>query len=116
MAGRAGRAGRPRGRAEHLARGRRTAETVGLDDEVGREAVGDGGWARVRRRRRDAAERWRAMRMALPGEGRRRRRRGRDELDGRAGLGDGGEIEDGGGGGDDRCVDRKVEDETVRYI
>ena len=35
---------------------------------------------------------------------------------GRAGLGDGGEIEDGGGGGDDRHVDRKVEDETVRYI
>ena len=54
-AGRAGRAGRPRGRAEHLARGRHTAETAGLDDEAGREAVGDGGWARVRRRRRDAA-------------------------------------------------------------
>ena len=103
MAGRAGRAGRPRGRAEHLARGRRTAETEGglgcgglvrpgegrrrrgaadeldgrrarLDDEAGREAVGDGGWARVRRRRRDAAERRRAMRagrMARPGKGRR---------------------------------------------
>ena len=54
--------------------------------------------------------------MTRPGGGRRRRRRGRDELDGRAGLGDGGEIEDGGGGGDDRRVDRKVEDETVRYI
>jgi len=117
MAGRAGRAGRPRGRAEHLARGRRTAETAGLDDEAGREAVGDGGWARVRRRRRDVAERRRAMRagrMARPGGGRRRRRRGRDELDGRAGLGDGGEIEDGGGGGDDRRVDRKVEDEQNR--
>ena len=41
----------------------------------------------------------RAGRMAWPGGGRRRRRRGRDELDdggwrGRAGLGDGGEIED----------------------
>ena len=35
---------------------------------------------------------------------------------GRVGLGDGGEIEDGGGGGDDRRVDRKVEDETIRYI
>ena len=40
-----------------------------------------------------------AGRMARPGEGRRRRRRGRDELDdggwrGRAGLSDGGEIED----------------------
>ena len=52
----------------------------------------------VRRRRRDRC-----------GEG--RRRRGRDELDGWAGLGDGGEIEDGGGSGDDRRVDRKVEDE-----
>ena len=41
-------------------------------------------------------------------------RRRRDELDGRAGLGDGGEIEDGGGGGDDRRVDRKVEDEQNR--
>ena len=95
MAGRAGRAGRPWGRAEHLARGRRTTETAGLDDEVGREAVGDGGWARVRRRRRDAAERRRAMRagrMARPGGGRRRRRRGRDELDGGAGLGDGGDV------------------------
>ena len=39
MAGRAGRAGRPRGRAEHLVRGRRTAKTAGLDDEAGREAV-----------------------------------------------------------------------------
>ena len=71
-------------------------------------------------RRRDAAERRRAMwagRMAWPGGGRRRRRRGRDELDGRAGLGDGGDIEDGGGGGEDRRVDRKVEDTgTVRYI
>ena len=37
-------------------------------------------------------------------------RRRRDELDDRAGLGDGGEIEDGGGGGEDRRVDRKVED------
>ena len=45
---------------------------------------------------------WRAMRagrMAQLGGGRRRRRRGRDELDdggwrGRAGLSDGGEIED----------------------
>ena len=41
----------------------------------------------------------RAERMARPGGGRRRRRRGRDELDdggwrGRAGLSDGGEIED----------------------
>ena len=41
----------------------------------------------------------RAGRMARPGGGRRRRRRGRDELDdggwrGRAGLSDGGEIED----------------------
>ena len=41
----------------------------------------------------------RAGRMARPGRGRRRRRRGRDELDdggwrGRAGLSDGGEIED----------------------
>ena len=40
-----------------------------------------------------------AGRMAWPGGGRRRRRHGRDELDdggwrGRAGLGDGGEIED----------------------
>ena len=87
MAGRAGRAGRPRGRAEHLARGRRTAETAGLDDEARREAVGDGGWARSGA----AAERRRAMRagrMARPGGGRRRRRRGRDERDG-------GEIEDG---------------------
>ena len=57
---------------------------AGLDDEAGREVVGDGGWARVR---------WR-----------------RDELDDRAGLGDGGEIKDGGGGGEDRRVDRKVED------
>ena len=56
----------------------------------------------------------RAGRMARPGGGRRRRRRGRDELDGRAGLGDGGEIEDGGGGGDDRRVDRKIEDEHNR--
>ena len=40
--------------------------------------------------------------------------RRRDELDGRAGLGDGGEIEDGGGGGEDRRVDRKVEDEQNR--
>jgi len=92
-------------------------ETAGLDDEVGREAVGDGGWARVRRRRRDAVERRRAMRagrMAWPGGGRRRRWHGRDELDGRAGLGDGGEIKDGGGGSDDRRVDRKVEDEQNR--
>ena len=92
---------------------------AGLDDEAGREAVGDGGWARVRRRRRDAAERRRAMRagrMARLGGGRRRRRRGRDELDGRARLGDGGEIEDGGGGGDDRRVDRKVEDFFVEPI
>ena len=90
---------------------------AGLDDEAGREAVGDGGWARVRRRRRDAAERRRAMRAGRtvwPGGGRRRRRRGRDELDGRAGLGDRGEIEDDGGGGDDRRVDRKVEDEQNR--
>ena len=41
----------------------------------------------------------RVGRMARPGGGRRRRRRGRDELDdggwrGRAGLSDGGEIED----------------------
>ena len=41
----------------------------------------------------------RAGRMARPGGGRRRRRRDRDELDdggwrGRAGLSDGGEIED----------------------
>ena len=36
---------------------------------------------------------------------------GGDKLDGRARLGDGGEIEDGGGGGEDRRVDRKVEDE-----
>ena len=57
----------------------------------------------------------RAGRMARPGGGRRRRRRGRDELDGRAGLGDGGEIEDGGGGGDDRRVDRKVEDEQRNH-
>jgi len=60
-------------------------------------SVGDGGWNRVRRRRRDAA--MRAWRMARPGGGRRRRRRGRDELDdggwrGQAGLSDGGEIED----------------------
>ena len=48
------------------------------------------------------------------GGGRRRRRRGRDELDGQAGLGDGGEIEDGGGGGEDRRVDQKVEDEQNR--
>ena len=41
-------------------------------------------------------------------------RRRRDELDDRAGLGDGGEIEDGGGGGDDRHVDPKVEDEQNR--
>ena len=91
MAGRAGRAGRPRGRAEHLARGRRTAETAGLDDEAGREAVRsatDGGLG------------------CGGGDGMRRR----DELDTRAGLGDGGEIEDGGGGGEDRRVDRKVED------
>ena len=90
---------------------------AGLDDEAGREAVGDGGWARVRRRRRDAPERRRAMwagRMARPGGGRRRWRRGRDKLDGRAGLGDGGEIEDGGGGDDERCVDQKVEDEQNR--
>ena len=51
--------------------------------------------------------------MAWPGGGRRRRWHGRDELDGRAGLGDGGEIED-GGGGDDRRVDQKVEDEQNR--
>ena len=38
------------------------------------------------------------------GDGMRRR----DELDGRAGLGNGGEIEDGGGGGNNRRVDRKV--------
>ena len=36
-------AGHARGRAEHLARGRRTAETAGLDDEAGREAVDGGG-------------------------------------------------------------------------
>ena len=41
------------------------------------------------------------------GDGMRRR----DELDTRAGLGDGGEIEDCGGGGDDRRVDRKVKQE-----
>ena len=73
---------RRRGAADELD-GRR----AGLDDEAGREAVGDGGWARVRRRRRDAAERWHAMRagrMARPGGGRRRRRRSRDELNGRA--------------------------------
>ena len=56
----------------------------------------------------------RARQMARPGGGRRRRRRGRDELNGRAGLGDGGEIEDGGGGGEDRRVDRKIEDEQNR--
>jgi len=56
----------------------------------------------------------RAERMARPGGGRRRQRRGKDELDSRAGLGDGGEIEDGGGGGEDRRVDRKVEDEQNR--
>ena len=54
--------------------------------------VGCGGGDRMRRAMR-------AGRMARPGGGRRRRRRGRDELDdggwrGRAGLGDGGEIED----------------------
>ena len=59
-------------------------------------SVGDGGCGRVRRQRRDAA--LRAGRMARPGGGR-RRRRGTDELDdggwrGRAGLSDGGEIED----------------------
>ena len=67
---------------------RRCGAADELDDEAGREAFGDGGWARVRRRR--------------------------DELDGRAGLGDGGEIEDGDGGGEDRRVDRKVEDEQNR--
>ena len=59
-------------------------------------SVGDGGCGRVRRRRRDAA--LRAERMARPSEGR-RRRRDTDELNdggwrGRAGLSDGGEIED----------------------
>ena len=90
---RSGEGRRRRGAADELD-GRR----AGLDDEAGREAVGDGRWARVRWRRRDAAERRRAMRagrMARPGGGRRRWRHGRDELDSRAGLGDGGEIEDG---------------------
>ena len=53
------------------------------------------------------------------GDGMRRRddaRCGLGGCRGRAGVGDGGEIEDGGGGGEDRRVDRKVEDETVRYI
>ena len=73
-------AGHARGRAEHLARGRRTAETAGLDDE----AAGRAGSGRRRGlgcgQRRDAAGR-----MAWPGGGRRRRRRGRDELDVRPG-------------------------------
>ena len=100
MAGRAGRAGRPRGRAEHLARGRRTAETARDDDGAARQTssttrlggkrsateggLGCGG--RDGMRRRDGAR-------CGPGGGRRRRWRGRDELDGRAGLGDGGEID-----------------------
>ena len=80
-----------RRRRDQCGEGRRRCGAADeLDDEAGREVFGDGGWARVRRRR--------------------------DELDGRAGLGDGGEIEDGGGGDDHRRVDRKVEDETVRYI
>ena len=99
MAGRAGRAGRPRGRAEHLARGRRTAETARDDDGAARQTSSTtrpGG-------KRSATE---GGLGCGGGDGMRRR----DELDTRAGLGDGGEIEDGGGGGEDRRVDRKVED------
>ena len=71
----------------------------------------------IRRRRRGSTTRPGGKRSATEGglgcgggDGMRRR----DELDGRAGLGDGGEIEDGGGGGEDRRVDRKVEDEQNR--
>ena len=111
---RAGRACWPATRGAELstsiARGRRTAAETRRGSTSrppgAREAVDGGG---------SGAGRDGAGRMARPGGGRRRWRRGRDELDGRAGLGDGGEIED-GGGGDDRRVDRKVEDETVRYI
>ena len=81
---RAGRACWPATRGAELstsiARGRRTAETAGLDDE----AAGRAGSGRRRGlgcgQRRDAAGR-----MARPGGGRRRRRRGRDELDVRPG-------------------------------
>ena len=112
---RAGRACWPATRGAELstsiARGRRTAAETRRGSTTrppgAREAVDGGG---------SGAGRDGAGRMARPGGGRRRRRRGRDELDGRAGLGDGDEIEDGGGGGDDRRVDRKVEDETIRYI
>ena len=58
-------------------------------------------------------------RTTYGGDGMRRRddaRCGLGGCRGRAGVGDGGEIEDGGGGGDDRRVDRKVEDKIVRYI
>ena len=99
MAGRAGRAGRPRGRAEHLVRGRRTAEMARDDDGAARQTSSTtrpGG-------KRSATE---GGLGCGGGDGMRRR----DELDGRAGLGNGGEIEDGGGGGEDRRVDRKVED------
>ena len=124
MAGRAGRAGRPRGRAEHLARGRRTAETARSmrADWCGR-ARDDDGMARHTSSTdagRGSTTRPGGKRSATEGglgcgggDGMRRR----DELNCRAGLGDGGDIEDGGGGGEDRRVDRKVEDTgTVRYI
>ena len=118
MAGRAGRAGRPRGRAEHLARGRRTAETARSmrADWRGRVRDDDGAaWQTSSTAAgRGSTTRPDGKRSATEGglgcgggDGMRRR----DELDGRARLGDGGEIEDGGGGGEDRRVDRKVEDE-----
>ena len=106
MAGRAGRAGRPRGRAEHLVRGRRTAEMARDDDGAARQtsstAAGRGSTMRPGGKR-SVTE---GGLECGGGDGMRRR----DELDDRAGLGDGGEIEDGGGGGEDRRVDRKVED------
>ena len=110
MAGREGRAGQPRGRAEHLTRGRCTAETARSmqADWRGRARDDDGAARQTSSTTRPGGKRS-ATEGGLGcggGDGMRRR----DELDTRAGLGDGGEIEDGGGGGEDRRVDRKVED------
>ena len=112
MAGRAGRASRPRGRAEHLARGRHTAETARSmrRDWRGRARDDDGAARQTSSTAvgRGSTTRPGGKRLATEGglgcgggDGMRRR----DELDGRAGLVDGGEIEDGGGGGEDRRVD-----------
>ena len=115
---RAGRACWPATRGAELstsiARGRRTAAETRRGSTTrppgAREAVDGGG---------SGAGRDGAGRMARPGGGRRRRRRGRDELDvrpGGAGPVDRRRRRRGRVERDDRRVDRKVEDETVRYI